>query len=150
MQKSIIKVPGKLHLDNYRNQIQSQFPSSSFILDKKLTGCGATTMILRDEWPTILCSPLSELVHCKATDPEFLGLVHPFRKSDDRNSEVFDLQNQMMDYIRKIDLGNPITGKVPKILVTYDSFRNAAQRLYQEGMLDRFSASLPMPHSKEM
>ena len=46
MQKSIITVPGKLHLDNYRNQIQSQFPSSSFILDKKLTGCGATTMIL--------------------------------------------------------------------------------------------------------
>ena len=138
MQKSIITVPGKLHLDNYRNQIQSQFPSSSFILDKKLTGCGATTMVLRDEWPTILCSPLSELVHCKATDPEFLGLVHPFRKSDDRNSEVYDLQNQMMDYIRKIDLGNPITGKVPKILVTYDSFRNVAQRLYQEDILDRF------------
>ena len=144
MKKLIIVVPGKLHLDNYRNQVQSQFPSGSFILDKKLTGCGATTMFLKDSYYTILCSPRLELMHCKANDEDFDGLLHEFRKADDRTTSVYDLQNQMMDYIRMMELRfqNPFTEeknqKYPKILVSYDSFQHVAQRLSQEGILGKF------------
>ncbi len=144
MQKQIIKVSGKSKLDDYRQEVESQFPAGSFILDKKLTGCGATTMFLRDDYYTILCSPRLELMHCKANDPEFIGLIHEFRKADDRTSSVFDLQNQMMDYIRQMELkyNNPFTKpeeyKAPKILVSYDSFKHVAERLEQEGILGKF------------
>ena len=52
MKNIIITVSGKSKLDNYRQEIESQFPTGSFVLDKKLTGCGATTMVLRDGFET--------------------------------------------------------------------------------------------------
>ena len=144
MNKLTITVNGISKLDAYRNAVESQFPAGSFVLDKKLTGCGATTMFLRDGYYSILCSPRLELMHCKANDPEFKGLVHEFRKSEDRSTSVFELQNQMMDYIKQMERAyqNPFTPeaarKYPKILVSYDSFKHVAQRLAQEGILDRF------------
>lgn len=144
MIKKQIYVNGISKLDEYRNAVESQFPAGSFVLDKKLTGCGATTMFLRDGYYTILCSSRIELMRCKAQDPEFIGIVHEFRPSDDRTSSVFELQNRMMDYIRKMELKyqNPFTNeadvKYPKILVSYDSFKHVAERLSQEGILDKF------------
>lgn len=138
MRKQTIIIPGASHLDTFRDLVESQFPAGCFILDKKLTGCGATTMFLRDGYYTILLCPRILLMDCKANDPEFFGRVHEFRKADDRTSSVFDLQNQMMDYIRKTELGNPFSNFVPKILVSYDSFKHVAQRLTQEGIFDRF------------
>lgn len=144
MTKKEIEVNGISKLDNYRNTVESQFPAGSFILDKKLTGCGATTMFLRDGYYTILCSPRLELMHCKANSEEFIGHVHEFRKSEDRTTSVFNLQNQMMDYIRKMELKylNPFTKdedtKYPKILVSYDSFKQVAERLENEGILGKF------------
>ena len=144
MRKQTIIIPGASHLDTFRALVESQFPAGSFVLDKKLTGCGATTMFLRDGIYTILVSPRILLMDCKANDPEFIGLVHEFRKADDRTSSVFDLQNRMMDYIRKMELKqyNPFTQesdfKAPKILVSYDSFKHVAQRLSQEGILGKF------------
>ena len=144
MKKQKIIVPGVSHLDTFRALVESQFPAGSFVLDKKLTGCGATTMFLRDDIYTILVSPRILLMDCKANDPEFIGLIHEFRKANDRSSSVFELQNQMMDYIRQIELKqyNPFTQETnymaPKILVSYDSFKHVAQRLAQEGILDRF------------
>ena len=144
MIKQTIIIPGASHLDTFRALVESQFPAGSFVLDKKLTGCGATTMFLRDDICTILVSPRILLMDCKANDPEFIGLIHEFRKANDRSSSVFELQNQMMDYIRQIELKqyNPFTQETnymaPKILVSYDSFKHVAQRLAQEGILDRF------------
>jgi len=144
MQKKQIIIDGISKLDEYRNAVESQFPAGSFVLDKKLTGCGATTMFLRDGYYTILCSPRIELMRCKANDPEFIGLVLEFRPSDDQTSSVFDLQNRMMDYIRKMELKqyNPFPQEsnynAPKILVSYDSFKHVAQRLSQEGILGKF------------
>ena len=138
MKKQTIIIPGVSHLDTFRALVESQFPAGSFILDKKLTGCGATTMVLRDGYYTIILCPRVLLIDCKAHDPEFIGKVHEFRKADDRRSSVLELQNQMMDYIRKTELGNPFSNLVPKILVTYDSFKYVAERLTQEGIFDRF------------
>ena len=138
MQKQTIVIPGASHLDTFRGLVESQFPAGSFVLDKKLTGCGATTMFLRDGWYTILLSPRVLLVDCKANDPEFKGLVHEFRKADDRSTKSYVLQDQMMDYIHRTELGNPFNHYVPKILVTYDSFKYVVERLKKEGILDRF------------
>jgi len=101
-------------------------------------------MFLRDGHYTILCSPRLELMHCKANDPEFIGIIHEFRKSEDITSSVYDLQNRMMNYIRIMENAyqNPFVKepekKYPKILVSYDSFKHVAQRLAKEGILGKF------------
>lgn len=138
MKKAYIQVPGKEHLSNYQSYIESLFPAGSFVLDKKLTGCGATTMFLCDPYPTILCSPRIELMRCKAESPEFKGIVHQFRAADDRTTAVLDLQNHMMQYIQKTELCIPFSNQAPKILVSYDSFKHVAERLAQEGILNKF------------
>lgn len=144
MQKKQINVYGISKLDEYRNAVENQFPAGSFVLDKKLTGCGATTMFLRDGYYTILCSPRLELMHCKAHAPEFIGLVHEFRSSEDKTTGVGILQDRMMDYIHEMEkvYQNPFTKeedrKYPKILVCYDSFKQVAERLDKEGILGKF------------
>ncbi len=89
MIKQTIIIPGASHLDTFRALVESQFPVGSFILDKKLTGCGATTMFLRDSTYTILVCPRILLMDCKANDPEFKGLVHEFRKADGFQTPTF-------------------------------------------------------------
>ena len=139
MDKTYINVPlGTKHLSDCSSYLQSQFPQQSFLLNKRLTGCGATTMFLSDSTPTILCSPRLELIHCKVNSPEFKGRLHQFRDGDDRKSSVLELQDQMMDYIWRSALVNPYSDIIPKILVTYDSWKHVAQRLQGEGLLSQF------------
>ena len=136
MNKKEIYIPeGIFHLNDCQG-LQSQFPQGSFILDKTITGCGATTMFLSDDIPTILCSARLELMHCKANAPEFYGKVHEFRKFGDRSSSVLTLENEMMDYIISFPpFGSPFA---PKILVSYDSFKHVAQALAEKQQLGRF------------
>ena len=132
MNKIYIQIPENIyHLGDYTD-LQRQFPQGSFILDKTVTGCGATTMFLSDSIPTILCSARVELMHCKANAPEFIGKIHEFRKFHDYSTPVIDLENQIMDYIYGC---NNIT---PKILVSYDSFKHVAQVLSKKSLLNRF------------
>ena len=126
MNKKQIFIPeGIYHLNNYQG-LQSQFPQGSFILDKTITGCGATTMFLSDKTPTILCSPRLELMHCKANSPDFIGKVHEFRKFGDTRP-VLTLENELMDYVNDHSL--LCSPYPPKILVSYDSFKHVAQAL---------------------
>lgn len=138
MKKEYIHVPENVyHLSDFM-EIQNQFPQGSFILDKTITGCGATTMFLADNVPTILCSPRVELMHCKANAPEFMGKVHEFRKFGDYSTPVIDLMNQLMRYVSSC---NPTPFKpamTPKILVSYDSFKHVAQILAKNNILGRF------------
>ncbi len=136
MNKKEIFIPeGIFHLSDWP-EIQSQFPQGSFILDKTITGCGATTMFLSDDIPTILCSARLELMHCKANAPEFHGKVHEFRKFGDRSSSVLTLENEMMNYVISFPpFGSPFA---PKILVSYDSFKHVAQALAEKQQLGRF------------
>ena len=136
MNKIEIFIPeGIFHLSDCKN-IQSQFPQGSFILDKTITGCGATTMFLSDNIPTILCSARLELMHCKANAPEFFGKVHEFRKFGDYSSSVLTLENSMMDYVWSN--AYPFSGNTPKILVSYDSFKHVAQALSDNNLLGSF------------
>ena len=53
MKKTQIFIPeGIYHLNDYQG-LQPQFPSGCFILDKTIPGCGATTMFLSNDIPTI-------------------------------------------------------------------------------------------------
>ena len=135
MNKLQIFIPeGIYHLNDYQD-LQSRFPQGSFILDKTITGCGATTMFLSDDIPTILCSARLELMHCKANSPRFIGKVHEFRKFGD-NRPVLALENEMMDYI--VNHTYPLSREAAKILVSYDSFKHVAQALADKQRLDRF------------
>ena len=136
MNKKEICIPeGIYHLNDYKG-LQSQFPQGSFILDKTITGCGATTMFLSDNIPTILCSARLELMHCKANAPEFIGKVHEFRKFGDRSSSVLTLENEMMDYVNT-HIGY-FSREPAKILVSYDSFKHVAQALVENNLLGNF------------
>lgn len=136
MNKKEIYIPeGIFHLNDCQG-LQSQFPQGSFILDKTVTGCGATTMFLSDDIPTILCSARLELMHCKANAPEFYGKVHEFRKFGDRSSSVLTLENEMMDYV-STHMGYFSSGPA-KILVSYDSFKHVAQALVENNLLGNF------------
>lgn len=136
MKKKKINIPeGIYHLSDYHD-LYTQFPQGSFILDKTITGCGATTMFLSDDTPTILCSARLELMHCKANSPMFVGRVHEFRKFGDRSTPVIDLENDMMDYVRRY--AQPFSSGAPKILVSYDSFKHVAQALTENYILDNF------------
>lgn len=136
MEKKKIFIPeGIYHLNDYKD-LQSQFPQGSFILDKTITNCGATTMFLSDNNPTILCCARLELMHCKANSPRFIGRVHEFRKFGDRSTPVIDLENKTMDYVRRCT--TPLSTGAPKILVSYDSFKHVAQVLMENNILDHF------------
>ena len=135
MKKKQIYIPENIyHLSDYQG-LQTHFPQGSFILDKTITGCGATTMFLSDKIPTILCSPRLELMHCKANSPEFIGLVHEFRKFGDTRP-VLTLENELMDYVN--DHSPFCSPYPPKILVSYDSFKHVAQVLAKKLKLAMF------------
>ena len=136
-QQIIIKKPVE-HLSEISQEVQSQFPYGSFILDKKLTGCGATHMFLADCIPTILCSPRVELIRCKAEHPDLKGFIHLFRDPDDRSTSVMDLEVKLKDYVENTPFYNPGTKRAQKIITTYDSFKHVAQKLSDLGRLDSY------------
>lgn len=135
MEKFKINIPERIYHLNEYPELQSQFPQGSFILDKTITGCGATTMFLSDRTPTILCSPRLELMHCKANSPQFIGLVHEFRKFGDTRS-VLTLENELMDYVSNHTF--PFSSEPAKILVSYDSFKHVVQALAMKLKLAMF------------
>lgn len=138
MQKNYIDLPEGLHfLEDCRDLEFRIYQYGTCILNKYVTGCGATTMFLADPLPTILCSPRKALMYCKAESKRFKGKIYLFRnEKDPDNASVIDLENRMMEYIKSYD--NPYTTGAPKILVSFDSFRHVKQRLLEDGTLDRF------------
>lgn len=78
------------------------------ILNKGVTGCGATSVAIKDEHKTIICSPRINLIKNKVGQHE--GLLGVF--GDVKNDEI-------MAYLEKSDK--------PKIMVTYDSMPRLAK-----------------------
>lgn len=73
------------------------------ILNKGVTGCGATSVAIEDEHKAIICSPRINLIKNKCSQHKGLMAVY----GDVGNKEI-------ADYLEKTDK--------PKIMVTYDSF----------------------------
>lgn len=78
------------------------------ILNKGVTGCGATSVAIQDEHKTIICSPRINLIKNKVGQHE--GLLGVF--GDVKNDEI-------MAYLEKAE--------TPKIMVTYDSMPRLAK-----------------------
>ncbi len=142
MNKKIIRIPeGIFFLGNYTG-LCTQFPQNSFILNKVMTGCGATTMFLNDDVPTILCSPRREMLHCKANSPEFRGKLHLFGsgvQGDVVPGKICDMKNYIMSTM-PVPSSFPAmkSTMIPKILTTYDSAKYVIQGLREMGFLKFF------------
>lgn len=78
------------------------------ILNKGVTGCGATSVAIEDEHKTIICSPRINLIKNKVGQHE--GLLGVF--GDVKNDEI-------IAYLEKTE--------TPKIMVTYDSMPRLAK-----------------------
>lgn len=78
------------------------------ILNKGVTGCGATSVAIQDEHKTIICSPRINLIKNKVGQHE--GLLGVY--GDVKNDEI-------MAYLEKTE--------TPKIMVTYDSMPRLAK-----------------------
>lgn len=136
MNKHYIYLPEGLHyLEDYKELESKLYSFGTCILNKATTGCGATTMVLDDPLPTILCSPRKALMFCKANSKRFKGRIYLFRnETDPDDANPIDLENRMMEYIRQCD-NNHIS---PKILVSYDSSKYVFRRLKEDGSLERY------------
>lgn len=78
------------------------------ILNKGVTGCGATSVAIEDEHKTIICSPRINLIKNKVSQHK--GLLGVY--GDVKNDEI-------MAYLEK--------DETPKIMVTYDSMPRLAK-----------------------
>ena len=124
MKKEYINVEEGIHYIGQKPGFYQQFEHvGNCIVDKVITGCGATTEALVDNVPTILASPRSALLGCKEESDQFKGKVYLFRNEEDtyNGAKAVDLINRMKEYVRSTP--------VPKILVTYDSFPKVAYGL---------------------
>lgn len=67
MRKHIINVPNGMKYLTEKNEFESMksFELPNGILNKVATGCGATTLALKDEHKTIICSPRNRLLENK-------------------------------------------------------------------------------------
>ena len=93
-----IKVPANV---NYLNK-WAGFELPRGIVNKGITGCGATTLAIEDEHKTIICSPRINLIKNKCQQHKGTLAVY----GDVRNGEI-------EDYLRN--------SPKPKLLATYDS-----------------------------
>ena len=99
MNKQVINIPSGIH---FLNQLEN-FELPNGVLNKELTGCGATTIALTDNYPSIICSPRNELIKNKAAQfPDSLLVTAGVYPED------------IKKYLDEI--------VIPKILVSYDSF----------------------------
>lgn len=140
MQKQIINIPEGIYYLGEYPKLTQLLPNSSFVFNKYMTGCGATTLFLEDNVPTVLCSPRKELIHCKATSPRHYGKVHAFGYSINAVGNNGDIVlakiTAMKEYVQS---HMPFAYSLaPKILVTYDSCKHVMQGLLELGVLDKF------------
>jgi len=101
------------------------------IVDKGMTGCGYTEMVLTNEDPVVLCSPRKLLLenktesHKKKGDKNLLYIDETIRE---------DLEYHVYDHLQKCsELGVP-----PKFLITYDSTGRIVDVLKELDFFDEF------------
>jgi len=101
------------------------------IVDKGMTGCGYTEMVLTNEDPVVLCSPRKLLLenktesHKKKGDENLLYIDEYIRE---------DLEYHVYDHLQKCsELGIP-----PKFLITYDSTGRIVDVLKELDFFDEF------------
>ena len=163
-----IVVPGNVRFigrdwEEY-NLLDFNFPH---ILNKKIPGCGYTEYCINTKHtPVILCSPRVMLLDNKFkqhpdifyyknrfiedlyTDKDISKLTRGSTidatnnlTQDEINKRNKEIQNSILDLENSLDSYLTtcfFSGKIPKILVTYDSFRHVKEYLQKKNILDKF------------
>ena len=159
--RKIIVPKGIRFIGNWKeyNIVDFQLPH---ILNKKIPGCGFTEYCIKTtQTPLVLCSPRIMLLENKyeqhpevfyyknavsdelGTDKD-LTKFHKLPKEktpeekkllgEKYKESIIDLENRLSDYLLRCS----IKGIVPKILVTYDSFRHVKEYLEKRNLLERY------------
>lgn len=135
MNKQTISIPEGIFYLTDDPSLSGKLPDCSYILNKVMTGCGATTFFLLDNKATVLSVPRRELAFCKANSSLFKDKVHLFGSCSYETkkdaSTVVDKINDMKSYINT-------SSQMPKIIVTYDSTKHVIQGLRELGCLQCF------------
>ncbi len=160
---SIIVPEGIRYIGNWKeyNLNLFQFPH---ILDKKIPGCGYTEYCLTCDIPVILCSPRLMLLQNKYdqhkgelfyyrneyirdlfVDKDITKDSKYYPKKELTKEEKEELDKKIKESIAKLnmDLDNYLHDcqfnyKVPKIIVTYDSFRILKEYLVYKNIIQEF------------
>ena len=128
MNKKIIKVPKGIKMLSEWTDFLNNIPDGKVILNKKLTGCGATTLFLKVDKPLILCAHRTELLSCKANADLHKSEVCLFNSvSEDLLSNISNLNKYLDNYQTS-----------PKILVTIDSLHYVIDVLEKRGELKKY------------
>ena len=128
MNKKIIKVPKGIKMLSEWTDFLNNIPDGKVILNKKLTGCGATTLFLKVDKPLILCAHRTELLSCKANADLHKSEVCLFNSvSEGLLSNISNL-NKYLDSCQTS----------PKILVTIDSLHYVIDVLEKRGELKNY------------
>lgn len=139
MKKTTIKVPDGIRYLGQWQDFGKQLPNSHFILNKALTGVGATEYFLSNDEKTIVCSPRVALLNSKKTKHSevwFYRDMADTTASDDnlkksrskKKANYKDIQKFNQDVAKYIDTCKQ-KGQIPKIMVTYDSLGHVLDAL---------------------
>lgn len=99
----------------YLSDFLTELPHGIF--NKGITGCGGTTIALTDKHPTIIAVPRIVLIENKTA------------QMGDRVLGVFGRWRDNIKAVRAYLERCADTGDAPKIMVTYDSYRNLARHI---------------------
>lgn len=143
MNKQIIQVPPGVRYLSQWKEFDGMLPNEHFILNKRLTGAGATYHFLTNEEDVVLCSPRISLIESKKN--EHSGDVCFYRdmqnaaspdasgksvKSRVKKSSILSYKNDVKAYIAyRRSIGRSI-----KIMVTYDSLGHIIDVLKSVGI----------------
>ena len=128
MNKKIIKVPKGIKMLSEWTDFLNNIPDGKVILNKKLTGCGATTLFLKVDKPLILCAHRTELLSCKANADLHKSEVYLFNNMSEGLSSNISNLNKYLDSCQTS----------PKILVTIDSLHYVIDVLEKRGELKNY------------
>ena len=149
-----LEVPERItYLSDWKG-LKDELSDGHLILNKKITGCGATSYFLNHpDLRVILCSPRILLLKDKYKKGK--SYLHWFRgeeedlatddtdpqpKKEEVKKDLSDYKESLKDYL--------ITSEVPKILVTYDSLKYVLETIKESGEdLNRFIVVVDEFHS---
>lgn len=140
MDKTILKVPvAHTYLSEWGQELLDLLPSTGhYILNKVRPGSGGTTLYLESNDPCIIVSPRCNVLESKHR--QFPG-THLFKsKTDRRGPAVY--KSELRDYLAMCFYCSPFPGirkKIPKILVTVDSFKHVYEVLAEKRILGDFT-----------
>lgn len=130
-----IHIPnGIRYMSDYLGLMDILPQQGKYILNKQLTGCGGTTLFLHSQKPLVLVSPRTNILISKSKQTPGSHLFRD-KKSADVNTLKAELRNYLMWCQNPFE---PTKSKMPKILVTVDSFKYVLEVLDENQYTDDF------------